>query len=349
MRVQLYKPDSGQQYDITGACASVTWKGSASSACRTLDFAYVNDPYDSAIKIPSISVGDLVSLEDEKEGEVFYGQIFGIEKSSDIGTITFTASDPMKHLLESKGQYNFQNVTPEAITMQVAADVQFPLRYADGIPSIYVTGVNIASLICDQMSLYDIIMAAYTKAHKITGDKYFAMIYKRGLGVYKAEWIVNGFTLSDSSNITASNFSESMDAIVNRVKVYDDKGNQIGEVNDADSAGKFGIFQEVYKQEEGVDPTTAATKLLKSKPQQKIKINALGDINCLSCYYVMLHDAATGLSGRYWISSDSHTWQNGVHTMELELEFEAIMNTKEVKEEDKDKKSKSTKKEASTK
>lgn len=338
MRVQLFKPSTGQQYDITGACSTVSWKGSASSACRTLEFAYVNDPYDPQLNIPAISTGDLVSLEDDKEGEVFYGQIFGIEKSSDIGTITFTASDPMKHLLESKGQYNFQNVTPEAITMQVCADVQFPLRYANGIPSIYETGVNIASMICDQMSLYDIIMAAYTKAHKITGDKYFAMVYKRGLGVYRAEWIVTGFTLSDSENITASNFSESMDEIVNRVKVYDDKGNQIGEVNDEDSAATFGIFQEVYKQEEGVDPTTAATAMLKSKPSSQIKINALGDINCLSCYYVMVQDAATGLAGRYWISSDTHTWQNGVHTMELDLEFEAMMNEKEIKEEDKDKK-----------
>ena len=52
----------------------------------------------------------------------------------------------------------------------------------------------------------------------------------------------------------------------------------------------------------------------------------------------MVQDAATGLAGRYWISSDTHTWQNGIHTMELDLEFEAMMNEKEIKEEDKDKK-----------
>lgn len=333
MIIKLFKPASGMQYDITSACESVTWKGSASAACRTLDFAYVNDPYDSTIKLPTVSIGDLVSLEDDREGEVFYGQVFATEKSSDIGTITFTATDFMKHLLESTGQYNFQNTTPEAITQQVCADVQFPLREVNGVPSIYVTGVNIASLICDQMSLYDIIMAAYTRAHKITGDKYFAMIYKRGLGVYKAEWFVKGITLSDSSNITSSSFQESMDTIVNRVKVYDKDGKQIGEVQDADSASKYGIFQGTYKQEDGVDPTTAAQGMLKTTPTQKIKISAIGDINCLSCYYVAVQDAATGLSGRYWISSDTHTWQNGVHTMELDLEFDAIMDTKEVTEE----------------
>ena len=332
MRITLFKPSEGMQYDITGACSTVTWKGSASAACRTLEFSFVNDPYDSTIRLPSVSTGDLVSLEEEPEGEVFYGQVFGTEKSSAIGTITYTATDFMKHLLESKGQYNFANVTPEAIAMQVAADVQFPLRMVDGVPSIYVTGVNIQSMICDQMTLYDIIMAAYTKAHKITGDKYFAMIYKRGLGIYKSEWIVKGFTLSDSQNITEASLQESMDAIVNRVKVYDKDGNQIGEANDDESAGLYGIFQSVYKQEDGVDPTTAATGMLKTKPTQKIRISAIGDINCISCYYVMLHDKATGLSGRYWISSDSHSWQNGYHKMELDLEFEAVMNEKEIKE-----------------
>ena len=332
MNVILYKHSTGQQYDITGACSTVSWKGSASAACRTLEFTYVNDPYDPTIQIPQVSTGDLVSLIDDTEGEVFYGQIFGTEKSSDIGTITYTATDGMKHLIESKGQYNFRNITPEAITQQVCADVQFPIRMVGDVPSIYETGVNIESMICDQMSLYDIIMAAYTKAHKITGDKYFAMIYKRGLGVYKSEWIVSGFTLSDQSNITKSSIAETLDNVVNRVKVYDANGQQIGEVSDDDSAAIYGIYQEIYKQEDGVDPTTAAQGMLKTLPTQTIKISAVGDINCLSCYYVMLHDAVTGLSGRYWISSDSHSWSNGIHMMDLDLTFDAIMDTKEVQE-----------------
>jgi len=58
---------------------------------------------------------------------------------------------------------------------------------------------------------------ANKKAHKITGDKYFAMIYKRGLGVYKTEWVVKGFTLSENSNIFASSITESMDEIKNKV------------------------------------------------------------------------------------------------------------------------------------
>ena len=59
----------------------------------------------------------------------------------------------------------------------------------------------------------------------------------------------------------------------------------------------------------------------------------MGDINCLSCYFVEVKDTATGLSGKYWIASDSHTFENGVHKMELELRFDSLMDTKDIKEE----------------
>lgn len=326
MVIKLIK-DTGTIYDISNACSRIIWKGSASEASRSVDFDYINAPYDKTVNLPAIATGDYISLEDTKEGEIFFGQIFGVEKSSQTGTITFTAYDMMKHLLESTGQYNFKNLTAEAIASQVCADIQVPIRH------LHPTGVNIASMICDKMKMYDIVMAAYTKAHKITGDKYFAMIYKRGLGVYKTEWAVKGFTLSENSNIYASSISERMDDIKNKVLIFDDKGKQVGEVKDDGSIKKFGIFQEIYSKEEGIDPTTGAKNLLKVKPTQAIKISAIGDINCLSCYFVEVKDTATGLSGKYWISSDSHTFENGAHKMELELRFDSLMDTKDIKEE----------------
>ena len=341
MVIKLIK-DTGTIYDISNACSRIIWKGSASEASRSVDFDYINAPYDKTVNLPAIATGDYISLEDTKEGEIFFGQIFGVEKSSQTGTITFTAYDMMKHLLESTGQYNFKNLTAEAIASQVCADIQVPIRH------LHPTGVNIASMICDKMKMYDIVMAAYTKAHKITGDKYFAMIYKRGLGVYKTEWAVKGFTLSENSNIYASSISERMDDIKNKVLIFDDKGKQVGEVKDDGSIKKFGIFQEIYSKEEGIDPTTGAKNLLKIKPTQAIKISAIGDINCLSCYFVQVKDTATGLSGKYWIASDSHTFENGTHKMELELRFDSLMDTKDIKEEpEKKEESKKDKKETS--
>jgi len=318
MIVNLYK-SSGQSFNITNACSRVTWSGSASASCRQASFDYLNAPYDTSLNIPMVATGDFLGLVDDQEGEVFFGEIFGVERSSQIGTVTFTAYDMMKNLLESKGQYYFKNVTPEAVAAQVCADAQVPVRF------LYPTNFNITAMICDGMSLHDIIMAAYTKAHLATGKKFFPMIYKRGFSVYHSKWGVANFDLSDKTNIYESNISESVQNLKNVIKIYDDKGIQLGEHRIQESVQKYGVFQDVYKQEENVDAAIAAYNMLHLNPEQTIRISAIGDINCLSCYSVNVSDGATGLYGRYWISSDEHIWENGNHKMNLELTFEAFM------------------------
>ena len=239
----------------------------------------------------------------------------------------------MKNLLESNGRYNFKNTTPEAIAAQVLADIQVPYNHLE------LTGINIKSMICDSKALYDIIMGAYTQAYRITGNRYIPMIWQRAFGVWPAVYTVENFLLSDELNVTAASISEAMDGIKNTVKIYDDKGNQVGEVKDDSSLQKFGTFQDVYTVEKGVDPTTAAKNMLKVNPTQNISLSAIGDRNCLSGYSVAVKDAATGLSGKYWIKTDKHTWQGGTYQMELELSFEQLMDEKDIEtKEDGDKK-----------
>ena len=331
MTVKLYKPLENKIYDITKALASFTWSGATLSAGRTLEISYVNAPYDKYVNLPQISVGDFVSLSDDSlfsNQELFYGQFLGITRSSATGTISFTAYDSMKNLLESTGKYNFKNMTPEAIAVQVLTDLQVPYG------TIVSTGINIKSLLADGTSFYDIIMGSYTQAHKINGKYYMAMIWDRKFNVYEAKYYVSKLVLSDELNITSSSIEESSDQIVNRVKIYDDKGNQIGEVKDDGSISKFGVYQNVYSKEDGADPMAAAKSMLSVTPKQKITVNVIGDINCLSGYNVKVHDGATGLDARYWIISDKHTWSNGIHMMDLELQFDQIMDEKEIQEEE---------------
>lgn len=326
MKLELIKMQQNQLYDISEAVESVSWSGSVLSAARTVEFAILNDPYDPGLQLPDICTGDYISLSVDT-GELFFGQIFGIERSTAIGTITYTAYDMMKNLLESNGRYNFKNVTPEAIAAQVLADIEVPYNHLEP------TGVNIKSMICDSVSHYDIIMGAYTQAYRMTGSRYLPMIWQREFGVWPAVYTVGNFTLSDESNITAASLSESMDDIKNVIKIYDDKGSQVGEVADEPSTYLFGIFADVYDVEKGVDPTTGAKSKLKVTPTQTISITAVGDLNCLSGYSVMVKDAATGLSGKYWIKSDKHIWQNGTYMMELDLSFEQLMDEKEIETE----------------
>lgn len=327
MILKLIKMQQNMFYDISKAVGSVSWSGSIYSAARSVAFDLLNDPYDPELEIPNICTGDYISLSDDEENELFFGQIFGIERSTAIGTITYTAYDFMKNLLESTGRYNFKNVTPEAVAAQVLADIAVPYNHLEP------TGINVKSMICDSISYYDIIMGAYTQAYRMTGNRYLPMIWQREFGVWPAVYTVSNFTLSDDSNASAVSLSESMDGIKNVIKIYDDKGRQIGEVADEPSTYVFGIFADVYEAEKGVDPATAAKNMLKVTPTQNITMTAIGDKNCLSGYSVTVKDAATGLAGKYWIKTDKHTWQGETYMMDLELSFEQMMDEKDIETE----------------
>jgi hypothetical protein len=99
----------------------------------------------------------------------------------------------------------------------------------------------------------------------------------------------------------------------------------IGEVKNPDSIKKYGSFQKVYKKEDGVDAVTVARNMLKGL-ERKGTIQALGDVTCLTGYSVAIRDEYTGMWGIFHINSDSHTWQDGVHKMTLDISFDAIMD-----------------------
>lgn len=309
--------------DITGAVAKAEWSGAMLSAGRTLSFDYLNAPLDKTLVIPKIASGDCVSLLEDGT-ELFFGQILGVSRSSEIGTLAFTAYDIMKNVLGSEGRYNFKNMTPEAIARQVLRDLQIP------IGDLAATGINIKSLIVKGKSYYDIIMAAYTKAHKINGKCYQAEIKDRKFCVTDITSLtVSGFSLSDEVNLTSASIEESIDDMANRVRIYDKTGKQIGEVKTDSSIDLYGVYQKVYEKEDGVNPTTGAKALMKATPKQTITVKAIGSTKCISGRKVKVEDKSTGLSASYWITSDKHTWETGVQTMELDLQYDKLMDEKD--------------------
>lgn len=299
---------------------SIEWGGDITSAARTADVSIINAPYDPNMnRMPEIASGDYISMEDGNE--LFYGQFRGIERSSETGTITYNASDIMIHLLNSRGKYNFKSLSPEEITLMVCRDIGMETG------QIASTGIIIPSMLCDSDTYYDIIMKAYTKAFMVNGIKYMCAIKNRKLDVIEKGKLAYGITLSDKVNLYNASISESTESVINQVKIYDGQGNQIGEVRDELSIAKYGMFQGNYTAESGIDPNTAARNLMK-EPEQTLSIEAIGNINCTAGNAVTVKDAATQMQGLYWIKSDRHTWQGGVHTMQLDLIFKDMMDTK---------------------
>lgn len=308
--------------DITAYISSISWGGSRSEVARKLELKVVNAPLDNNITPLTIDLADPVYLfEDDGETELFRGFITEREASSTQGIVTYVAYDLLFYTLKSKATYNFSAKTAETIATMVCNDMEIP------IGSLAKTGLT-QKLIVQGVSIYEIIMQAYTQAYQQNGVNYRVTAKKGLLNVEEMGKVVCDIELSEDSNITSSQYRETLANMVNKVRIYDGEGNPAGVVQDDTDVNKYGIFQQVYTKEEGKDPNTTAKSMFKSV-EKTFTLNCVNHNEAVTGVGAVVRDSSTGLSGVVWIDADTHTWNNGVATMSLTVTLKQIMDTKE--------------------
>ena len=179
------------------------------------------------------------------------------------------------------------------------------------------------------------IMTAYTEEAKKTGRKY--MLCTRGDRFFSIEkgTVTLKLAFEEGKNILSSNFKESVSNMVNKVLIVDENGNKVSEVKNDDWLKTYGLFQEVYKKQEDKDANAEAKAMLKGV-EQTCSLTGFGDTTCITGYGVQVKDLHTGLVGLFFIDSDTHTWEGGKYTIDLELNFKNIMNEVEAGQDEKE-------------
>lgn len=306
--------------DITDYISSITWSGSKTEGARKLQINLVNSKLDKSMPDLYIKNGSILKLFNDDGTELFKGFVFFNERGGQSSTVSVLAYDPLIYCLKNKGVYNFKKKTAEEIASILCADFSIPKGH------IVKTGIK-QNLIANKKYLYDIIMQAYTGASKQNGKKYMPRIKSGKLDVIEIGSIMSTFMLSDESNIIDSGYSESIENMVNRVRIYDGKGKAIGMVENAEWIKQYGLLQDIYTKEKDKQAHTVAKTMLKDA-QKTISVEALGHVECITGNGVQVKDSITGLTGVFYIDSDTHVWKNGHHIMKLNLNFKNIMDEK---------------------
>lgn len=312
MSMKIYWEGNG----ITNIVGSATWSGSDYQAARTLEFTTLNPAGDEHFNIPNIKVGDRITFWDD-EKKLFHGKVTAKHPIGEAGTRSYTATDYMVNLLRSKGTYKFTNKSPEKITELICKDLKIKI----GI--LKKTGMKIPKIFFQEKEYYNIILASYTKARWKTGKRYMPVMDADKLSVIEKGTMLD-ITINQQEGITESTYDIDTDSMVNRVVIYDEENKKIGTVSNADWITKYGVFQESISVDSGTGQTEAKNTL--SGASKSASINAIGDIRCVSGYGIKINDVDSGLVGNFWITSDSHTFENGTHKMSLELAFKNIMD-----------------------
>jgi len=300
---------------------SATWSGTENQAARKLDFTVPSNPYDKNFDNPKIALGDPVDFYDGKK-LLYRGIITSREKTGQIGTASYESYDYMHYLLRSNVTKVFKNKTPKKIT--VALCKMIGLEYT----KLEDPKVNIKKVIYQDKPLYDIIVAVYRKAYAAKGGKYMPTMVGGKLSVI-IKGTDSGVTLDQATDITGATFHDTTNNMVNQVKIFDQKRKQKGQVRNKKQITSYGTYQQVYTME-SKEKTANAKKNAEAMLvgiTKEASVEAIGDVRAVAGKALVIHDSAAGISGIFYISSDTHTFQNGVHTMSLELNYANEMET----------------------
>lgn len=314
----IVKNRSGDLLDISELVSSVTIQGDYTQGARRLDCSYMASSLDSSVPVAQIQeYNSIYFYQDNKV--IFMGTIYEISKDSSNNLITFYAYDNGVVTLKNKATYNFNNVSVTEIINTIIKKYNIPCE------SFIKSDLKIDKIFFNQ-SLYDIIMSVYTILAKSTGKKYMLEWTTEGkMRIVEKGKIVLDFGFNENENLINSSYTINIDNVVNKVVIVDENYNYVKEVKDDESIKLYNVFKEYIKQGENEDATEEAKSKLKGA-EKKCTLSGFGDYTCITGRAVKVKDSYTGLIGLFYIDADTHTWENGVYNIDLELNFQNIMN-----------------------
>jgi hypothetical protein len=308
--------------DITQLLTSVNWSGDIAQCGRTLSFSVAASPVDKNIPEIDLPLGAGVSFWADGQA-LFEGHVFTRQKLTGSSTMEITCFDRGIYLKRNKATYKFANMAPEAATKRACDD------FGIETGSIAQTGIGISRNFVG-VPVYQVIQTMYTLASRQTGDMYHIRFDGAKLSVLVKGISPETLIIRGGSNLMSAAATESIERTVTRVAVYGDDDKPLRTVDSAGLISLYGVMQEYLKQAKDEDADAKAQKLLDDNGvSQKVTLDNMGDIRCIAGNAVAVQEPYTGLSGLYWIDSDTHAWKNGLYLNKLALNFRRMMDEQE--------------------
>lgn len=317
--------------EITEFVESASTEGHSEKPNRTLTLSLMNT-VDGRKKAFLAKPGDSVRLYVDGERN-FVGVLFNAA-IDDSGRNTLTCFDRNIYLLKNNDTRVFRNKKASSIIKTLAKDFGIP------IGTIEDTGYVIPTLILRNNSLYDMISKSLTLTRKQTGKRFFITNVDGKLNIRQHVNNVNPWVIEAGANLTKANYSLSIEDTKTQVKAVGGKDGKLTHtVKSVSTQTLYGIMQHVEEMDEKATASQVkqrAETLLKELNviNDQANITALGIVEVVTGSGIYVREQMTGLAGGYYVTSDIHTYSNGMHTMELEISKSLEMPMVEISDEE---------------
>lgn len=303
--------------DVSEFVKTVNWSGQTSSFDRKLVVSLINT-IDGRKRAFKVSEGNSLSF-GWKGKTLFIGVIFSLDADEE-GSMSITCYDPNIYLTKSNDIRRFTNMKASDIVRKISRDYGIP------VGKISDTGYVIPRLIFRDESLFNMILTALTLTRKQTGKRFFIGNDKGKITLTSPVDTKNRFVLQAGANITSASYSRSIEDTKTQVKVTggNPKKPTTSVVGNNSLRNKFGVLQHVEVMDEKASASQVkqrAATLLKEMAviNDQANVDALGIEEVISGTAIYVAEPLSSIAGSYFVSSDTHSFSDGMHTMSLEL------------------------------
>lgn len=313
--LRLIEPGGSGYRDVTGLVQSISWVGDKGQAARELQVALAV-PRDGSIEPLNLGVGCALQFSVEGRSR-FTGQVVTATTSTQSAVVDLSALDGGRFLAGNQGRYSFSNTTPEAAVRAICGDFGIP------VASLAATATPVSRKF-PGTALDDILLTLYTMAGEQTGKRY--LIRFTGEGALEVVEKPETASLEIARTMGVVN-TWSVEQLVNRVEIRSDSGALLQVVEDGPSQALNGRLQQVLTQKKE-DLTAQANSILEDQGvRQSLTVEVLDPpLELITGAAVLLRDTGSGVSGLFWVDSDTHTWKNRNHYGKFKLNFRNLMD-----------------------
>lgn len=311
-----YYPGDNTYRTITPLVKSVSWSGDTTQAARQLDVSFLNTTDGETRKI-TIGVGREIRFY-VSGTERFRGIIFRNDVNSD-GTTSITAYDYNHYLTKNKDSMKFKSKKASEIIRSICK--KYGIKYGAIADTKYV----FPKLIFRNQTLYDIIVMALTETRKKTGKRYYLANEKGKLVLREVKAQVSRLQIKTGANLISASQSKSIEDLRNSVRVTGKAGEESKgvTVQSKESIKRYGLMQEKTHESEKktkqLRPIAHALLKELNEVDSDCSVEAIGEPTIVAGKMVQVSEKISGLSGGFYVSNDTHTFEGDKHTMSLKV------------------------------
>lgn len=315
---------NGKYYKLRDVVSQITWSGDIKSPSRTLEFDFIQAVNDIKVRSIGLVAGSTVCFYVGGK-EIFRGAVIDISKSSSDNSVRVIANDIGFLLAKDEVSYNFVDKTACDIAKEVLAGKKGQIKLKQG--KIAVAGTRITKIFIAK-TRYDVIMSVYTEHSKKSKDhkKYMVEVDIDKFNVIEKGIVKLKVEFQENKNVERGTYRESINELVNRVIIVDEQGNQIKDQVDKELVKLYKPIAKVLEQKKDKAISPEEIKSAFKGLERTCSIVGYGNIDCKCGYKIQVKDSYSGLVGEFYIDKDKHTWAGGEYKVELELNFDNIMD-----------------------